>query len=100
MARRIFCCLAFMLGLALQPATAAEIDQCYPDWSMAAPIVRKEGLATIEQVARRAAGRIFGIIVKTELCQSNGGFVYRLVVREPRGRLRALTVDARHPFER
>jgi uncharacterized membrane protein YkoI len=73
---------------------------CYSDWSIAAPIVRKEGLATVETLARRAQTRISGDIVKTTLCEEKGGFVYRLLIRDSKGRLRKRTVNARMPFER
>jgi hypothetical protein len=77
------------------PAGAAA---CYADWSEAAPIVRKEGLTTIEVLAQSARTKISGDIVKTMLCEENGGFVYRLLIREPAGRLVNRTVDARLPF--
>lgn len=73
---------------------------CYADWSVAAPIVRKEGLATVETLARRARAKISGDIVKTTLCKENGGFVYRLLIRDAGGRLSNKTVDARAPFGR
>jgi uncharacterized membrane protein YkoI len=78
----------------------AEPGGCYADWSVAAPIVRKEGLATVEALSRLAQARISGDIVKTTLCKENGGFVYRLVIRSPKGRLFNRTVDARAPFGR
>jgi hypothetical protein len=71
---------------------------CYPDWSDAAPIVMKEGLTTIEALAKSARSKFSGDIVKTTLCEENGGFVYRLLIREPAGRLVNRTVDARTPF--
>jgi hypothetical protein len=81
--------------LASAPAHAAG---CYADWSEAAPIVMKEGLTTIEVLAQSARTKISGDIVKTTLCEENGGFVYRLLIREPAGRLVNRTVDARLPF--
>lgn len=100
MARR-FVILAAFVATVLQalPSRSQEADGCFPDWSAAAPVVSKEGLATIEKLTRLAHGKVFGVIVKTELCRDKGGFVYRLVVREPSGRLNRVTVDARHPFE-
>jgi hypothetical protein len=78
----------------------AAAGSCYADWSVAAPIVRKQGLATVETLARRAQSKISGDIVKTTLCEEKGGFVYRLLVRDPRGHLSNQTVDARAPFGR
>jgi len=73
---------------------------CYDNWSVAAPIVRKEGLATVETLARRAQAKISGDIIKTTLCEENGGFVYRILIRDSSGRLSNKTVDARAPFGR
>jgi uncharacterized membrane protein YkoI len=73
---------------------------CYPDWSVAAPIVRKERLTTVETLARQAQAEISGDIIKTTLCEENGGFVYRLLIRDAKGRLSKQTVDARAPFRR
>jgi uncharacterized membrane protein YkoI len=86
--------------LLLATATPAAQSGCYADWSVAAPIVRKEGLATVEALSRLAQARISGDIVKTTLCREKGGFVYRLVIRSPQGRLFNRTVDARAPFAR
>jgi uncharacterized membrane protein YkoI len=86
-----------LLAAGFQTAAAAG---CYVDWSVAAPIVRKEGLATVETLARLAQARISGDIVKTTLCEEKGGFVYRLVIRDSGGRLSNRTVDARAPFGR
>jgi len=83
--------------LHLSRAVAAD---CYSDWSIAAPIVRKEGLATVETLARRAQTKISGDIVKTTLCEEKGSFIYRLLIRDPKGRLTYKTVDARSPFGR
>lgn len=78
----------------------ARAGGCYADWSDAAPIVKKEGLTTIEALAETARGKLSGDIVKTTLCEEGGGFVYRLLIREPAGKLVNHTVDARAPFPR
>ncbi len=91
--------LVIVAAAALLPARA-EAGVCYADWSIAAPIVRKEGLTTVETLARLARGKISGDIVKTTLCQESGGFVYRLVLRDAHGKLSNRTVDARMPFAR
>ncbi|MCZ7595268.1 MAG: hypothetical protein M5U16_10430 [Hyphomicrobium sp.] len=85
-------------------ASAGELRDrdttCINDWSIAAPIVHKEKLTTVEALTRMAADEIAGSIVKTTLCEENGAFVYRLVVRDAQGRLMSRTVDARAPFGR
>jgi len=86
---------SMLLALAPLPAHAGG---CYADWSEAAPVVMKEGLTTIEALAKTARGKLSGDIVKTTLCEENGSFVYRLLIREQAGRLVNRTVDARLPF--
>ncbi len=83
------------------PAEASLADTaCYSDWQVAAPIVRDQGLAPARIVRERARARVKGEIIKIELCKGKGRYYYRLVVYEPRGRVRNLIVDAARPFER
>ncbi|HWK32885.1 MAG TPA: hypothetical protein VNR51_04305 [Hyphomicrobium sp.] len=89
-------CFAAVLLISILPAIGA----CFPDWSIAAPIVHAEKLATVETLSSIAARQIPGIIVKTTLCEDDGVFVYRIVVREADGKLTNRTVDARSPFGR
>jgi uncharacterized membrane protein YkoI len=88
---------SLLLGTVVLATSPAQAAGCYADWSEAAPIVMKEGLTTIEVLAQTARAKISGDIVKTTLCEENGGFVYRLLIREPAGRLVNRTVDARLP---
>lgn len=85
-------------AVALPPVGATET--CIADWSIAAPIVHAQGLTTVEALSRLAAVELPGIIVKTTLCEENGAFVYRLLVRDVGGKLTSRTVDARAPFAR
>lgn len=87
---------AAVLLVSILPAIGA----CFPDWSIAAPIVHREKLATVETLSAITASAIPGSIVKTTLCEEDGAFVYRLVVREANGKLTSHTVDARSPFGR
>ena len=75
-------------------------DHCFADWSDAGPIVRREALVAVKVVHELARQHKIGDLVKVTLCEENGRFVYRLVVREPTGRIVALTTDARRPFDR
>ena len=86
--------------LAGRPAPSRADDTCIEDWSKAAPIVKAEGLATVETVTRLAASRLSGDVVKVTLCRDGGRYVYRLVVRTGGGRHSSLTVDAIEPFSR
>lgn len=75
-------------------------DACIADWSVAAGVVKKEGLATVELLTRAAKSAGVGRIVRTTLCENNGKYVYRIVIRDSKGQLKSLTVDARKPFAR
>jgi uncharacterized membrane protein YkoI len=96
MRRIIFLLIA--VAATLPPAVAT--DACIADWSDAASIVHQNKLTTVEALSRLAATELPGAIVKTTLCEEKGSFVYRLVVRDPQGKLTAHTVDARAPFGR
>ena len=85
-------------AVALPPVGAT--DTCIADWSIAAPIVHAQGLTTVEALSRIAATELPGVIVKTTLCEENGAFVYRILVRDAGGKLTSRTVDARAPFAR
>lgn len=72
---------------------------CIADWSEAGPIVRREGLAPMEQVGRLARARASAEVLRSTLCLADDRYVYRLTVRGEAGALRTLVVDARRPFE-
>jgi uncharacterized membrane protein YkoI len=80
------------------PAGAGET--CIADWSVAAGVVRKEGLATVEQLSQLARSSGAGEIVKTTLCEGEGSYRYRIVVKDGKGQLKSLVVDAKKPFAR
>lgn len=78
------------------PAVAA--GKCYSDWSVAAPIVRREGLVTVEELSTQLRGRYPGELVKATLCEGGEGYAFRLVIREVNGQLRSLELNAKRPF--
>ena len=74
---------------------------CVATWSEAAVVVRQEALVAVEEVTSLARASLDGAeVVKTTLCEEDGRYVYRLLVREAKGRLKTVSVDARKPFER
>ena len=87
-----------MLWLVSGAAHAGET--CISDWSLAAPIVKSQGLMPVEELTRAAREKFNGEIVKTALCEANGTYVYRLVVKGAGGQVRSKTVDAHNPFGR
>ena len=71
---------------------------CFSDWSTARAIVNREGLMTIDKLSALAPSQLGGDILRTTLCQDRSHFTYRLVIREPSGLIRSVTVDAHAPF--
>jgi uncharacterized membrane protein YkoI len=92
--------IAFCAVSVLVLSAGAAEDNCFRDWSVAAPIVKQQGLVTVEQLTSAAPRQLKGDIVKTTLCQEQGEYVFRLVVKGANGQLRGVTVDARRPFDR
>lgn len=91
-------CVLGGLYLIASPASAADTDRCYADWSQAAQIVRAESLVTAKDVHERARAGQIGDVVRMTLCEEKGRFVYRLVIRESKGQVIKRTVDAKSPF--
>ena len=81
-------------ALALLAAPAAASDRCYGDWSDAAPIVAREQLRSARDVQDMARVELGGDVVRILLCEADGTFVYRLVLRRLDGRIGNLTVNA------
>lgn len=87
--------------LALSPAPAAigQSVRCFDDWSDAAPIVLREKLVPARDIHAWARKRLKGKIIRVTLCQDGDRYMYRLLVREPKGRIRNRMVEARAPLE-
>lgn len=99
---RFAACLALVATLPTQVHAAPVVSdgvQCFEDWSIAAQIVRREKLATVEELAGAVKRTLGGVIVRTSLCRENGRYVYRLVIRSHVGSLSRKRLDARKPFE-
>lgn len=96
--RRVLLALSLTTAASIPAGTsAAAVENCIADWSIAAPIVRREGLASVERLAQSVREKGVGTIVRTMLCEVNGSFVYKLITREPKGQVKTFTVDAREP---
>ena len=81
-----------LLGVVSPQARANE--HCYGDWSDAAPVVAREQLRSARDVQDMARLELGGEVVRIVLCEADGGFVYRLVLRRLDGRIGTLTVNA------
>jgi uncharacterized membrane protein YkoI len=91
---------AAVLAVTLGGRAGAEEPRCYGDWSDAAPIVAREKLRSARDVQDMARGEMAGDVVRILLCEADGGFVYRLVLRRLDGRIGTLTVSARPRSQR
>jgi len=79
-------------------AALAGGKTCIERWSDAAPVVAAERLVNVEQLTAKAPHKLGGSIVKATLCETNGSYIYDLVLRSAKGQLKSVTVDARDPF--
>ncbi|MEO1719405.1 MAG: hypothetical protein AAFR23_04150 [Pseudomonadota bacterium] len=90
---------ALVSALAVVPSADARLD-CVRDWTVASRIVEREALAGVQQLAEHARAKENASVVRTMLCKNGDTYVYRVVMRDRRGRLQTKTVDARDPFGR
>lgn len=98
---RITLILMVLSTIAAVSAQADSASKCFASWSDAAPVVKREALVAVEQVSALARPSLSGAeIVKTTLCEEQGRYIYRLLVREAKGHLKTVSVDARTPFGR
>ena len=90
--------LALSLALAASMPAAATPGTCYTDWSEAAPIVAREQLRSARDIQEAARRDQIGSVMRITLCQDRTEFTYHVLVRDPRGRISLLRVDARLPL--
>ena len=83
---------------AVTPVQAKEV--CFTDWSDAAVAVKKHGLVPVERIGMMAKRSNGSRLVKIELCKVADGYIYKMVMRGPDGRLKRLKVNAKQPFAR
>lgn len=89
-------------GVVLLPAllalSAPAMAACIDDWSKAGAIAQEQGLAPASELAGLARSHLSGELVKVQLCEQNGSYVYKLTVFKDDGSVVKVTVDARQPF--
>lgn len=90
------------VGIALLPALLATSQAaqaaCVADWSKAGTIVREQGLTPAGDLADLARPHVGGDLVKIQLCEQDGRYVYRLTFFQDDGSVVKMTVDANEPF--
>lgn len=91
--------IAALLALSPAPAAIGESVRCFDDWSDAAPIVQSERLVPARELQAWVRKRLKGKVIRVTLCQDGDRYIYRLLVREPKGRIRNRTVEAKGPLE-
>ncbi len=91
--------LAAFLTLSQVPAAVGQSVRCFEDWSDAAPIVLKEKLLPVGDIQAWARKRLKGNVIRVTLCQDGERYTYRVLVREPKGRIRNRIVEARGPLD-
>jgi hypothetical protein len=90
--------LALLAAAGRAGASTTGDPTCFGDWSTAVPVVKREALAAVRDIHAGMRQRNLGDVVRVTLCTEDSRYVYRLIVREPRGRIVPMTVDARQPF--
>jgi uncharacterized membrane protein YkoI len=83
-----------------QAKAPAVENQCWADWSAAAPVVHREALRPAKDVRELAQQANKGQLLNITLCAEQGKYVYRLLILKTAGTVEAVTVDARNPFGR
>lgn len=75
------------------PLGAGAAAGCIDDWAEASAIVKQRDLVPLADLSRVAPERFNGRIVTARLCQRDGNYYYRLVIRDEDGRVRQLEAD-------
>lgn len=91
--------MVLLMALGARAAAAGD-EPCFADWSVAAPIVKKEGLVSVERLSDLVRAKLHAHIVKATLCGKDGAYLFQVVIRPENGKLRTLTLNAREPFEK
>ncbi len=94
---KILMLTGFAAFAAAGEALPARAEDCYNDWGLAGEIVRREKLITVQQLTQANAAGLIEAIVKTTLCKDGDDYIYKLVVRDAKGQLKTVVVDARNP---
>jgi hypothetical protein len=95
----LFAIVFAVLTLSPAPAAIGQSVRCFEDWSDAAPIVLNERLVPARELHAWARKRLKGKVIRVTLCQDGERYIYRLLVRGPKGRIRNRTVEAKGPLE-
>ncbi len=95
----LFAIVFAILALSPAPAAVGQSVRCYEDWSDAAPIVLREHLVPARDLHSWARKKLKSKVIRVTLCQDGERYIYRLLVRGPKGRIRNRTVEARGPLE-
>ncbi len=93
--------LPFLICLTTTAGHAASEPSniCFSNWSDAAPIVARERLLAARDIQAMSRRRRSGEVVRITLCREDTGYVYLLLLRDDRGRISNLKIDAHGGIE-
>ena len=92
----IFGVLAALLPISITPAHAVPdaTDACIANWSDAAPIVAREKLLAAREIHLMSRRSLPGDVVRITLCRQGAGYFHLLLLRDGKGRISNLKIDA------
>lgn len=82
------------LSILLSAASPALADESRRDQDEAREAVERGAIRPLEEILAKLRERFPGEVVKVKLEREHGLWVYEFRLLDPRGRLRAITVDA------
>lgn len=88
--------LAALISVSAGPASAVPdaTDACISNWSDAAPIVAREKLLAAREIQLMSRRSLPGDVVRITLCREDAGYFYLLLMRDGKGRISNLKIDA------
>lgn len=86
--------LAALSGSVAAAQVAPAPGTCLDNWSDAAPIVASEGLIPARDIQLYSRRRHGSDVVRITLCREASGYIYRLLLRDDRGRLSHVRIEA------
>ena len=78
-----------------QSVVAASGEQCFNDWATASAIVADRQMVNVAELSKIAREKFRGQVLTARLCSNDGGYFYRLVIRDDEGRVKRVRVPPR-----
>ena len=88
----VLACAPAFVAASLFPVSAGNADKanpaCFADWAKAAELVQQRQWIGMAELSRLAPLKFGGSIVTARLCERDGAFHYRLIIRGKEGHIR------------